>query len=168
MKLSELWKTEVEKHNDGGEEQYKFWQDYCDSEKNIYRDILADQNNQITVVPKDLAERYNMPISWIGGFLEGIEESLDNQMADHENIAEDTSVTLDINFEKLYKNMLAVPADWLYNLQEWDGIFSIEDRERFTKEYKQSKTYVRENKVGRNDPCPCGSGKKYKKCCGKN
>ncbi|MDI6716373.1 MAG: preprotein translocase subunit SecA [Actinomycetota bacterium] len=25
-----------------------------------------------------------------------------------------------------------------------------------------------ENKVGRNDPCPCGSGKKYKKCCGSN
>ena len=23
-------------------------------------------------------------------------------------------------------------------------------------------------KVGRNDPCPCGSGKKFKKCCGKN
>ena len=23
-------------------------------------------------------------------------------------------------------------------------------------------------KVGRNDPCPCGSGKKYKQCCGKN
>lgn len=28
-------------------------------------------------------------------------------------------------------------------------------------------TYVREEKIGRNDPCPCGSGKKYKKCCGK-
>ena len=29
-------------------------------------------------------------------------------------------------------------------------------------------TYYREEpKVGRNDPCPCGSGKKYKKCCGK-
>ena len=28
--------------------------------------------------------------------------------------------------------------------------------------------YVRETpKIGRNDPCPCGSGKKYKKCCGK-
>jgi len=25
-----------------------------------------------------------------------------------------------------------------------------------------------ERTVGRNDPCPCGSGKKYKKCCGKN
>lgn len=29
--------------------------------------------------------------------------------------------------------------------------------------------YVRKGaKVGRNDPCPCGSGKKYKNCCGKN
>ncbi len=31
-----------------------------------------------------------------------------------------------------------------------------------------SQTYVRETpKIGRNDPCPCGSGKKYKKCCGR-
>jgi preprotein translocase subunit SecA len=27
--------------------------------------------------------------------------------------------------------------------------------------------YVAPSKAGRNDPCPCGSGKKYKKCCGK-
>jgi preprotein translocase subunit SecA len=32
---------------------------------------------------------------------------------------------------------------------------------------EKQKTVVREGeKVGRNDPCPCGSGKKYKKCCG--
>lgn len=32
---------------------------------------------------------------------------------------------------------------------------------------KKGKTYVRKGKkIGRNDPCPCGSGKKYKKCCG--
>ncbi|HZD60254.1 MAG TPA: preprotein translocase subunit SecA [Anaerolineae bacterium] len=30
-----------------------------------------------------------------------------------------------------------------------------------------SKPKVNDNKIGRNDPCPCGSGKKYKKCCGK-
>ena len=29
------------------------------------------------------------------------------------------------------------------------------------------KTPKRVNKIGRNDPCPCGSGKKYKQCCGK-
>jgi len=34
---------------------------------------------------------------------------------------------------------------------------------------KKKKTVIRDKpKVGRNDPCPCGSGKKYKKCCGKN
>ena len=27
---------------------------------------------------------------------------------------------------------------------------------------------VKKEKIGRNDPCPCGSGKKYKKCCGQN
>lgn len=32
----------------------------------------------------------------------------------------------------------------------------------------QSKTIVKGKKVGRNDPCPCGSGLKYKNCCGKN
>ncbi|MGC8719735.1 MAG: SEC-C metal-binding domain-containing protein [Thermodesulforhabdaceae bacterium] len=29
------------------------------------------------------------------------------------------------------------------------------------------KTVKNKQKVGRNDPCPCGSGKKYKKCCGR-
>ena len=34
--------------------------------------------------------------------------------------------------------------------------------------FQGSGTYIREShKTGRNDPCPCGSGKKYKKCCGK-
>ncbi len=34
---------------------------------------------------------------------------------------------------------------------------------------ERKKTVTRDTpKVGRNDPCPCGSGKKYKKCCGKN
>ena len=34
-------------------------------------------------------------------------------------------------------------------------------------QYVQPKPFIREPKIGRNDPCPCGSGKKYKKCCGK-
>ena len=30
-----------------------------------------------------------------------------------------------------------------------------------------TRTQAKSKKVGRNDPCPCGSGKKYKQCCGK-
>ncbi len=38
----------------------------------------------------------------------------------------------------------------------------------FDEGYPARDTYVRkEPKIGRNDPCPCGSGKKYKKCCGR-
>ena len=33
--------------------------------------------------------------------------------------------------------------------------------------YVAPQPFVREAKIGRNDPCPCGSGRKYKKCCGK-
>ncbi len=36
-----------------------------------------------------------------------------------------------------------------------------------TQKKEVTQPIVREKKVGRNDPCPCGSGKKYKKCCGK-
>ena len=36
------------------------------------------------------------------------------------------------------------------------------------KEGVKSKPKKADKKVGRNDPCPCGSGKKYKKCCGQD
>ncbi|HLR73954.1 MAG TPA: preprotein translocase subunit SecA [Virgibacillus sp.] len=32
---------------------------------------------------------------------------------------------------------------------------------------RSRRPYVRQNNVGRNDPCPCGSGRKYKRCCGR-
>ncbi|HAG11727.1 MAG TPA: preprotein translocase subunit SecA [Desulfotomaculum sp.] len=35
------------------------------------------------------------------------------------------------------------------------------------KEDEPKRPVKRENRIGRNDPCPCGSGKKYKKCCGR-
>ena len=50
-----------------------------------------------------------------------------------------------------------------------DGIFTKEKKEELYKEQKRSTTIVNDApKIYPNDPCPCGSGKKYKKCCGKN
>jgi uncharacterized protein YecA (UPF0149 family) len=37
--------------------------------------------------------------------------------------------------------------------------------ENIGKEFQENQTARRESFVGRNDPCPCGSGNKYKKCC---
>ena len=49
-------------------------------------------------------------------------------------------------------------------LHQLDPVFSVEERE----ENEAPMPEPVPQKVGRNDPCPCGSGKKYKKCCGAN
>ena len=50
-----------------------------------------------------------------------------------------------------------------------DTAINLVDGKISEKEGGMNKTVVNEEpKIGRNDPCPCGSGKKYKNCCGKN
>ena len=50
-----------------------------------------------------------------------------------------------------------------------EAIHSVDNGQRMENGEKPNRTVVNEGpKVGRNDPCPCGSGKKYKNCCGKN
>ena len=85
-----------------------------------------------------------------------------------EEMEEDTVVNLGFDKALLYKNMVAADADWLYELEEWNDIFDEETRKKLYKEQKSSTTIVKEAKIYPNDPCPCGSGKKYRKCCGKN
>ena len=100
------------------------------------------------------------------GFLDGIQTSLKNEI-DVEKVDDDTEINLDIDYEKLYYNMRDAKAEWLYKLSSWNKVLTTEQRDKITFEYREANT-VRSEKIGRNDPCPCGSGKKYKKCCGKN
>ncbi|WMJ80150.1 SEC-C metal-binding domain-containing protein [Clostridium sp. MB40-C1] len=144
-----------------------FWKEYGEMEKNIYSIILANHNEVFKGKIEDLAEQFDTPINFFMGFLDGINDSLVNPY-DIENLEADSEIELNLNLETLYFNMLDAKADYLYSLSQWDGIFSPEKRKEITKEWRNSKTIVREDKVGRNDACPCGSGKKYKKCCGKN
>jgi SWIM/SEC-C metal-binding protein len=53
---------------------------------------------------------------------------------------------------------------WKYTIAlEPDKPEDVSDLDRLL---NPPKPMIAETKVGRNDPCPCGSGKKYKKCCG--
>ena len=70
--------------------------------------------------------------------------------------------------EKLYFNMLEAKAKWLYTLPEWEDVLPLSKRQEITKAWRKSRQVINDQKIGRNDPCPCGSGKKYKKCCGKD
>ena len=188
-----------------------FWSNYFSIERDIYALLLAEPDTAVTGTVKELAEKYNVDVSVMVGFLDGINDSLKTpnpieemeedtvvtgtvkELAEKydvklsvmvgfldgindslktpnpiEEMTEDTVVSLEFDKEKLYYNMVEAKADWLYELPQWDNILTPERRKELYKQQKASGTIVKEKKVGRNDPCSCGSGKKYKFCCGKN
>ena len=145
----------------------KFWTDYFMIEKGIYEKLLSEPDVKVKGTVKELAAKYEIPVMTMVGFLDGIDESLivPNPI---EEMDEDTEVNLIFDKEKLYKNMVDAKADWLYGLPMWDNIFDEDKKKALYREAKKANTVIKGKKVGRNDPCPCGSGKKYKFCCGKN
>jgi len=144
-----------------------FWNEYGAIEKDIYSKVLADHKENISGTFSALAERYEMEPIYFMGFLDGVNDSLINKL-DLDSVDEASEIDLKIDFDKLYFNMLEAKADYLYELPQWDDILTKEKKKEIRKEWSASRMVVNKNKVGRNEPCPCGSGKKYKNCCGKN
>ena len=165
MSLYNTWRSLSENHN-SQEEEVKFWEEYLQKETEIYNEILNSKKDVIEGKVSDLAQTFNTSVEYMMGFIDGISESLKEDL-DLESIEADTKVTVKIDWEKLYYNMVSVEAHWLYNLQGWNDILSEDKRKELQKAFKATKTVVKEDKIGRNEPCPCGSGKKFKKCCGK-
>ena len=137
------------------------WDKYFEQEKAIYQQLLAAPEEVVSGTVQELADKYGMELNYMVGFLDGINESLIEEME------ADTVVKLPIDLESLYYHMVEAGADWLYELPEWDELLTPERRKELYREQKKSGTIVKERKVGRNEPCPCGSGKKYKYCCGR-
>ena len=167
MTLLEPWRNKAYGDATNDKQKEEIWKNYFLVEKGIYENILKNPKDIITCTVAELATKFDTDIQTVTGFLDGINDSL-NKQNPIEEMKEDTVISLDINLEKLYYNMVEAKADWLYNLPQWDALLSEEKRKELYKSQKKSGTVVKEKKVGRNDPCPCGSGKKYKFCCGKN
>ena len=167
MTLLENWRNLA--YGDGLDDKKKeeLWSGYFTIEKGIYEQILANPTEVVEGTVKELAEKYNTEILIMTGFLDGINESLKTPNPVDTIVAE-SEVTVDIDLEKLYYNMVAAKADWLYELPQWDAILTPEKRKELYKSQKASGTVRKAKKIFPNDPCPCGSGRKYKKCCGKN
>lgn len=165
MGLYEEWFKKA--YTNDGKTNDALWDKYIPQEQKIYEYILENKVTELNGTVKELAERFNMSPTFIAGFIDGINDTQENKV-DLENLSEDSNIELKIDFEVLYKKMVEYKADHLYNLPQWDNIFTADHRKVLYKGQKASKTYVRETKIGRNEPCPCGSGKKYKKCCGAN
>ncbi|MFZ5989914.1 MAG: SEC-C metal-binding domain-containing protein [Bacillota bacterium] len=161
--LHEQWKELAD--TERSEKEYnEFWNTYLEKETKNYENILEKHDEVISGKLSELSEKFDMdPITFIG-FMDGINTSL-VESVNLDELSEDSDVKLEVDYEKLYYNMLDAKAHWLYNLPQWDDVLSKDRRNEITKDYNRDHIAV-SNKVGRNDPCPCGSGKKYKKCCG--
>lgn len=164
MTIYSQWKELVDHQTD--ETFEAFWKEYSDTETRIYTAILKNPTKPLAGTFQELIERFEANPALFMGFLDGIQTSLVTSFP-LEEIAESTPLSILINPEALYMNMLIADADYLYNLPQWDDVLTDTKRAAITKAYKKTKIVVNNNKTGRNDPCPCGSGKKYKHCCGK-
>ena len=157
MALLEQWKAVAYNEETGRDRLQKLWTAYFQEEKEIYAQLLKNPDEVVKGTVKELADRFQVSLMTMTGFLDGINDSLKEKNPIDE-MEEDTVVNLGFDKALLYKNMVAAEADWLYNLEEWKDIFDDDTRKALYK--------VKEEKIYPNDPCPCGSGKKYKKCCG--
>ena len=146
------------------EENQAFWDEYFAIETEAYKKILARKDDFYDDKLNELAAEFEMEPVVFAGFMDGINASLESEY-DLDKIKDASKITLKINFEKLYYNMLEAKAKWLYTLDEWDDIYTEKERRDIRDKWRRDKQAV-STKVGRNSPCPCGSGKKYKKCCG--
>ena len=167
--LLEQWRTLA--YGDGLDDKKRedLWKNYFAIEKGIYVKILSNPTEVVEGTVKELAEKYETDLLIMTGFLDGINESLKGYENPIETMDENTAVKIEIDPEKLYYNMVEAKASWLYGLPQWEEILPEEKRTELYKKQKASGTVRREgHKIYPNDPCPCGSGKKYKKCCGRN
>lgn len=167
MALLQEWRDMAYSQQADRAQLQKFWTEYFLIEKGIYEKLLSNPNEVVKGTVKELAEKFDVELMSMVGFLDGINDSLKIQNP-IEEMDENTEVNLGYDLETLYKNMVDAKADWLYELPQWDEIFTKEKQKELYREQKASGTIRREKKIGRNDPCPCGSGKKYKMCCGRN
>ena len=163
--LLEKWRNSAYSEEQDQKKLQELWNDYFEKEKGIYEKLLKNPDDVVTGTVAELAKKYKVSQMIMTGFLDGINDSLKNPNP-IETMEADTEVNLGFDKELLYKNMVAAGADWLYKLPQWNDIFSEEKQQELYKEQKASQTIRKEAKVYPNDPCPCGSGKKYKKCCG--
>ena len=167
MALLKQWRDMAYSETANKGDLQRLWQTYFQQERDIYAELLKTPDEEIKGTVKELAEKFGVDIMTMTGFLDGINDSL-KEANPIDEMEEDTVVSLAFDKTLLYKNMVAAGADWLYGLEEWNDIFDQDTQKALYKEQKSSMTVRKEAKVYPNDPCPCGSGKKYKKCCGKN
>ena len=145
----------------------------------IYEIVVDDYSKKLEDVPKDIQDDFEKSIS-----LRCIDKNWMNQLDAMEALKEGVGLRgyaqsnplqvyalegFDL-FDNMMANISAEISNFLLNAEVRQNIEREEVKNIKTNDGKEgvkSKPKKSDKKVGRNDLCPCGSGKKYKQCCGK-
>ncbi|MCI6349914.1 MAG: preprotein translocase subunit SecA [Tenericutes bacterium] len=145
----------------------------------IYDIVVRDYNEKLKDVPEDIQNDFEKAIT-----LRVLDKNWMNQLDNMEQLKEGIGLrgyaqtnplqAYALEGFQMFDNMLKETnreiTTYLLKAEVRQNLERHENKNIRTNESsdKTKKTPKRaENKVGRNDPCPCGSGKKYKQCCGK-
>ena len=144
---------------------------------------IWDTGATISVVTKDLASRLGLiPVGktnvmgvhgskvvnvyFVNLTLNNKDISLDIQVTECDALSADNSIGMLVGMDIITKGDFAIT-----NFQGKTVMsFRVPSMERvdYVAKLNMHSPALNQKKIGRNDPCPCGSGKKYKNCCGKN
>lgn len=145
----------------------------------IYEIVVDDYSKKLEDVPKDIQDDFEKSIS-----LRCIDKNWMNQLDAMEALKEGVGLRgyaqsnplqvyalegFDL-FDNMMANISAEISNFLLNAEVRQNIEREEVKNIKTNDVKEgvkSKPKKADKKVGRNDLCPCGSGRKYKQCCGK-
>jgi preprotein translocase subunit SecA len=146
----------------------------------IYNNVIADYENKIKDLPNEIVNDFEKAIHL---------NVIDRHWMEHINTMDHLREGIGLRgyaqenpLQAYISEGFALFEEMIARIEEQTSIYLLKAEIRQNLETKevaktstnedQSKTLKRQpkkaEKVGRNDPCPCGSGKKYKQCCGKN
>ena len=145
----------------------------------IYDIVVDDYSKKLDDVPKDIQDDFEKSISlrcidknWMDQLdaMEALKEGVGLRGYAQSNPLQVYALEGFDLFDNMMANISAEISNFLLNAEVRQNIEREEVKNIKTNDGKEgvkSKPKKVDKKVGRNDPCPCGSGKKYKQCCGK-
>lgn len=140
--------------------------------------IISDYEDKIAIVPEDIVRDFERHISlrvideaWVKHIsdMDALREGIGLRGYGQNNPLQAYALEGFEKFETMQDNIDASISTFLLKMEIKQNFAArpIEANAGDGKEKLKQQPKMNDNKVGRNDPCPCGSGKKYKQCCGK-
>ena len=145
----------------------------------IYDIVVDDYSKKLEDVPKEIQDDFEKSISlrcidknWMDQLdaMEALKEGVGLRGYAQSNPLQVYALEGFDLFDNMMASISAEISNFLLNAEVRQNIEREEVKNIKTNDGKEgvkSKPKKADKKVGRNDPCPCGSGKKYKNCCGK-